>query len=248
MSGNCATGMRSIDSAPAIVITIAMTIARRGRSTKTEEIIAQCPAVSVRRAAAAAARRRAARAGVPLAAAGWPGWSVGRRPPRLPPRGGRVPHCAPGGTPGPGAGGSRRDRMPGRTRWMPSTTTISPSVSPDITTATSAVDWPSCDAALLDLVLGVNDKDVVALLVRQDRGARNGERLDRLRSPSTSTVTNCPSISARLTTSPGRRRAQPAGWGSPPGSGSCRCSWRRSDRRSRSCRPGRTCCRPRGAA
>ena len=39
MSGNCATGMRSIASAPASVITIAMTMASRGRSTKTEEII-----------------------------------------------------------------------------------------------------------------------------------------------------------------------------------------------------------------
>src|ERR1700722_4857546 len=39
MSGNCATGMRSIESAPASVIRMAMTIARRGRSTKTAEII-----------------------------------------------------------------------------------------------------------------------------------------------------------------------------------------------------------------
>ena len=39
MSGNCATGMRSIASAPAIVMTIAMTIASRGRAMKTAEII-----------------------------------------------------------------------------------------------------------------------------------------------------------------------------------------------------------------
>src|ERR1700722_16699120 len=39
MSGNCATGMRNSDRTPASVIRIAMTIARRGRSTKTAEII-----------------------------------------------------------------------------------------------------------------------------------------------------------------------------------------------------------------
>jgi len=39
MSGNCATGMRRSASAPAIVMTNAMTIASRGRSTKTAEII-----------------------------------------------------------------------------------------------------------------------------------------------------------------------------------------------------------------
>ena len=39
MSGNCATGMRSSASAPAIVMMIAMTIASRGRSTKTAEIM-----------------------------------------------------------------------------------------------------------------------------------------------------------------------------------------------------------------
>ncbi len=41
MSGNCATGMRVIASAPAMVMTIAMTIASRGRRMKTEEIIAR---------------------------------------------------------------------------------------------------------------------------------------------------------------------------------------------------------------
>ena len=39
MSGNCATGMRVSASAPAIEMMIAMTMARRGRSTKTEEIM-----------------------------------------------------------------------------------------------------------------------------------------------------------------------------------------------------------------
>src|SRR6476661_848426 len=42
MSGNCATGMRRIDSTPASVIRMAMTIASRGRSTKTAEIMSAC--------------------------------------------------------------------------------------------------------------------------------------------------------------------------------------------------------------
>src|SRR3954454_15164286 len=43
MSGSCATGMRSIASAPAIVMTTATTTARRGRSTKMAEIMAFLP-------------------------------------------------------------------------------------------------------------------------------------------------------------------------------------------------------------
>src|SRR5690242_16190354 len=39
MSGNCDTGIRMIASAPASVITIAITIASRGRSTNIPEII-----------------------------------------------------------------------------------------------------------------------------------------------------------------------------------------------------------------
>src|SRR5439155_20733997 len=39
MSGNCATGMRNSDRTPASVIRTAMTIASRGRSTKTAEIM-----------------------------------------------------------------------------------------------------------------------------------------------------------------------------------------------------------------
>ena len=41
MSGYCATGIASSEIRPAIAVTIAMTIASRGRSTKTAEIIAQ---------------------------------------------------------------------------------------------------------------------------------------------------------------------------------------------------------------
>ncbi len=33
--------------------------------------------------------------------------------------------------------------MPGRTRWIPSATTISPSFSPPAMTAVVGVDWPS---------------------------------------------------------------------------------------------------------
>src|SRR5215218_5548093 len=40
MSGNCATGICSSEIAPAITVTTAMTTARRGRSTKTLEIMA----------------------------------------------------------------------------------------------------------------------------------------------------------------------------------------------------------------
>src|SRR5215218_749806 len=40
MSGNCATGICSSDIAPAITVTMAMTMARRGRSTKTFDIMA----------------------------------------------------------------------------------------------------------------------------------------------------------------------------------------------------------------
>jgi hypothetical protein len=39
MSGNCATGMRVMASAPAIVVTMAITTASRGRRMKTAEII-----------------------------------------------------------------------------------------------------------------------------------------------------------------------------------------------------------------
>src|SRR6478735_9129404 len=45
MSGNCATGIVSNASAPAMVMTNAITIARRGRSTKTAEIMGSCPPV-----------------------------------------------------------------------------------------------------------------------------------------------------------------------------------------------------------
>src|SRR5580658_9063925 len=50
MSGSCATGMRSIDSTPASVMTIAMTIASRGRRIKTAEIIGSRLGVGQRRA------------------------------------------------------------------------------------------------------------------------------------------------------------------------------------------------------
>ena len=73
MSGNCATGMRVIASRPASVITIAMTIARRGRSTKTDEIIGR-PAGGERAGDVARSCRPRRRGGV---AAG-PGETTGR--------------------------------------------------------------------------------------------------------------------------------------------------------------------------
>src|SRR3981189_1930098 len=43
IAGNCATGIFAAASAPAMEIMNAMTIARRGRSTKTAEIMGFCP-------------------------------------------------------------------------------------------------------------------------------------------------------------------------------------------------------------
>ena len=48
--------------------------------------------------------------------------------------------AAPGGGAPAGAG---LTTTPGRTRWMPSAITCSPSASPPVTTASEAVDWPS---------------------------------------------------------------------------------------------------------
>ena len=60
MSGYCATGMtNNSESAPAMVVTIAMTIAKRGRSTKIAET-RYFPAGSASRALRER-RRRAAR-------------------------------------------------------------------------------------------------------------------------------------------------------------------------------------------
>src|SRR6202021_815097 len=49
MSGNCATGICKSASAPAMVMTNAITIASRGRSTKTAEIMGFCPPAWPRR-------------------------------------------------------------------------------------------------------------------------------------------------------------------------------------------------------
>src|SRR6267154_1115550 len=49
MSGNCETGMRVSEIAPAIGMRMAMTIARRGRSTKIEENIKSPSSVRYRR-------------------------------------------------------------------------------------------------------------------------------------------------------------------------------------------------------
>jgi len=43
IESNCATGICKSASAPAIVMTKAITMAKRGRSTKTDEIMELCP-------------------------------------------------------------------------------------------------------------------------------------------------------------------------------------------------------------
>ena len=58
MSGNWATGMRSMASAPAMVMMIAMTTARRGRLTKTAEIMGSGPFYRAMSGQAGAAQTR----------------------------------------------------------------------------------------------------------------------------------------------------------------------------------------------
>src|SRR5713226_3035067 len=58
ISGNCATGMCVAASAPAMEMTNAMTIARRGRSTKTAEIMGFCPPAGRHRRAFGCDRHR----------------------------------------------------------------------------------------------------------------------------------------------------------------------------------------------
>ena len=162
--------MRSIASAPAMVMTMAMTIASRGRSTKTAEIMAQCPQF---RPTAASGRAREDRS---VSVAGWsPRLSPAPAPPLL--------ACGPGlgaeAFTGPG-GGSGVTCTPGRTRWMPSTTTISPSVSPRHYDGRVGRRLAELDAALLRPVLAIHDIDVVALLVGQHRGAGHAESQHRL--------------------------------------------------------------------
>ena len=142
MSGNCAKGMRSSESDPAIVMMIAMTIANRGRSTKTDEINSSL--------------RMSYPKVLPLAKAPLPRLA-GSPPPQ-----GRRPWAA---NPGRRRGswgsrwGSRRGirvhrwlrragpgdtTMPGRARCTPSTTTVSPSCKPEAITAVSCELCPSC--------------------------------------------------------------------------------------------------------
>ena len=76
---------------------------------------------------------------------------------------------------GPGATG-----WPGRTRCRPSTITLSPSESPLVTDAIVDGRLPELDPTLLGLVVGADDKDIFALLIRQHGGARDRQHLDRL--------------------------------------------------------------------
>src|SRR5690242_1520553 len=59
MSGYCATGITKIDNIPAIVVTIAMTAASRGRCTKMLESIGSAPGCRRRHRRRAYGRARA---------------------------------------------------------------------------------------------------------------------------------------------------------------------------------------------
>src|ERR1700733_3644078 len=130
MSGNCATGMRSSESTPASVITMAMTIASRGRSTKTAEIMP----LWTRRFRCG--RRRRGGTGVYLDA--WPHALDALEHDRF------------------AFLEASHDDRGGRGRLA------------------------ELDAALLDVVLAVDDIDVVALLIGQYRGTRDRQRFHRL--------------------------------------------------------------------
>ncbi len=211
MSGNCATGMRVSAIRPAMVMTIAMTIASRGRSTKTAQNMASVLRRRLRFAgldspgldSAGLASPAGSRLGLGVAAlAGVTGEADGDAPAEAGAAAGAAGGGPPGGAAvGGGEAGAGLTTMPGRTRWMPSAITVSPSFSPAITTASCGVDWPSVDPPLLRLVLGIDDIDVAALLVRQHRRARDRQRLDRLHALQ-ETVTNSPSTSSRLPGSP----------------------------------------------
>src|SRR6516165_9527039 len=127
MSGNCATGMRVSAINPAIVMTNAMTTARRGRSTKIAEITGLPPG------------RR---------------WWRARRPGRDDLTRADTLHAL-GNNQLAFVEAARHDR---RLRCR----------------------LAEMDAPHLRPVLPIDDIDVVALLVRQDRRARDAEHRDRL--------------------------------------------------------------------
>ena len=106
-------------------------------------------------------------------ASGALGASLGRglaAPPPLPVRG-----LAGGGLAGPGDTAS-----PGRTRCSPSLMTSSPSFSPLRHDGGGGRRLAELNAPTLRLVLRIDNVDVIALLVGQHRGARDGENVDRL--------------------------------------------------------------------
>ena len=131
-----------------MVMTMAMTMASRGRRTKTAEIIA------AQRGSRAAFDARAAE-----------------------------PSSAPGPMPGAFAAGAGETVWPGRMRWMPSTTTFSPSTRPLSTTASVGARrrLAELDAPLLRLVVLADEIDIVAALVGEHAARGMVERLDRLR-------------------------------------------------------------------
>ena len=164
MSGNCATGMRNIASAPAMVITIAMTIASRGRSTKTEEIMDQWPA----EVPAEPPLPEPPPAGEPLAGVGLAGLvAAAVAGPALPllacGRGRRA--WRRGVHPGPRGGGSGRDLHAG-THPLDAVHDHHLALGePGHHDGCVGRRLAELDAALLRLVLAIHDIDVVALLV-----------------------------------------------------------------------------------
>src|SRR6266851_3379564 len=144
MSGNCATGMRVSAIAPAMVMTMAMTMARRGRVMKTPEIMA--------RSSSAGARRRRGRA------AGGRAWRAGCR--RL------------------DAGGAGRDRLSRAHALDALDDDALAFAEPAGHRRQRRRRLAELDAALLRLVVAVDDVDVVAHLVGEYRGARHRQRLE----------------------------------------------------------------------
>src|SRR5271166_3751781 len=130
MSGNCATGMRNSDRTPASVTRMAMTIASRGRSTKTAEIM-------------------------PLSARRF-----------------RRGRCRGGGT------GHHLDARPHPLEAFEHDHVAL--VQPGHDHRCGWRRLAKLDATLLDTILAIDQIDIIALLVRQNGGARDAECFHRL--------------------------------------------------------------------
>src|ERR1700730_18488736 len=163
MSGNWATGMRVSATAPTIVMTIAMTAASRGRSTKIAEIIGSPPAPwrTVRR-----------RLGIAYGTTARPGAVGGGAARAAPRRFGRD-----------WRGRARRARRDGLA-WADS---LQPFADDQLSLLEPAGHdgggrgrLAELDAPLLHLPLHIDNIDVVALLIGQNRGSRNRQNENRL--------------------------------------------------------------------